>query len=88
MVDKPRLKDLSAWHEVRVFTTKGDGLSSHHIWFGMKSRAMRLCLTLDLMRNHLDCITTEQLRLKHIFTVSTRIGIRLQRGAAENPQAH
>ncbi len=64
----PAPKDLSAWHEVRVFTTAGDGLSvnCYLVWDEVTRDAALFDTGLDA-KPILDCITTEQLQLKHIF---------------------
>jgi glyoxylase-like metal-dependent hydrolase (beta-lactamase superfamily II) len=64
----PSKKDLSAWHEVRVFTTAGDGLTvnCYLVWDEVTRDAALFDTGLDA-KPILDCIAAEQLQLKHIF---------------------
>jgi len=64
----PSPKDLSAWHEVRVFTTAGDGLTVNCflVWDEVTRDAALFDTGLDA-KPILDCIVAEQLQLKHIF---------------------
>jgi glyoxylase-like metal-dependent hydrolase (beta-lactamase superfamily II) len=64
----PAPKDLSAWRELRVFTTAGDGLTvnSYLIWDEATREAALFDTGLDA-QPVLDCLATEQLQLKHIF---------------------
>lgn len=60
--------DLSAWHEVRVFTTAGDGLTvnCYLVWDEVTRDAALFDTGLDA-KPILDCIAAEQLQLRHIF---------------------
>jgi glyoxylase-like metal-dependent hydrolase (beta-lactamase superfamily II) len=64
----PSPKDLSAWHELRVFTTAGEGLTvnCYLVWDEVTRDAALFDTGLDA-KPILDCITAEQLQLKHIF---------------------
>jgi len=64
----PSPKDLSAWHEVRVFTTAGDGLTvnCYLVWDEVTRDAALFDTGLDA-KPILDCIAAEQLQLKHVF---------------------
>ncbi|HEY3931751.1 MAG TPA: MBL fold metallo-hydrolase, partial [Verrucomicrobiae bacterium] len=64
----PSPKDLSAWHEIRVFTTSGDGLSVNCflVWDEVTRAAALFDTGLDA-KPILDCIAENQLQLKHIF---------------------
>jgi glyoxylase-like metal-dependent hydrolase (beta-lactamase superfamily II) len=64
----PSPKDLSGWHEIRVFTTSGDGLSVNCflVWDEVTRDAALFDAGLDA-KPILDCIAAEQLQLKHIF---------------------
>ena len=64
----PLPKDLSAWHEVRVFTTAGDGLTvnCYLVWDEVTRDAALFDTGLDA-KPILDCIAAEQLQLKHVF---------------------
>jgi hydroxyacylglutathione hydrolase len=64
----PSPKDLSAWHEVRVFTTAGDGLTvnCYLVWDEVTRDAALFDTGLDA-KPILDCIAAENLQLKHIF---------------------
>jgi hydroxyacylglutathione hydrolase len=64
----PSQKDLSGWHEIRVFTTSGDGLSVNCFlaWDEVTRDAALFDTGLDA-KPILDCIVAEQLQLKHIF---------------------
>jgi hydroxyacylglutathione hydrolase len=64
----PSPKDLSAWHEVRVFTTKGDefAVNCYLAWDEVTHDAALFDTGLDA-KPILDCIVAEQLQLKHIF---------------------
>jgi glyoxylase-like metal-dependent hydrolase (beta-lactamase superfamily II) len=64
----PSQKDLSAWHEIRVFTTAGDGLTvnCYLVWDEVTRDAALFDTGLDA-KPILDCIAAEQLQLRHIF---------------------
>jgi len=64
----PAKKDLSAWRELRVFTTAGEGLTvnCYLVWDEVQRDAALFDTGLDA-KPILDCITTEQLQLRHIF---------------------
>ena len=64
----PTKKDLSQWHEVRVFTTAADGLTvnCYLVWDEVTRDAALFDTGLDA-QPVLDCIAAEQLQLKHIF---------------------
>jgi hydroxyacylglutathione hydrolase len=64
----PSPKDLSGWHEVRVFTTKGDEfeVNCFLIWDEVSRDAALFDTGLDA-KPILDCIAENQLQLKHIF---------------------
>ncbi|HZL12508.1 MAG TPA: MBL fold metallo-hydrolase [Verrucomicrobiae bacterium] len=64
----PSPKDLSIWREIRVITTSGDGLSvnCYLVWDEVTRDAALFDTGLDA-KPILDCITAEQLQLKHIF---------------------
>ena len=64
----PSPKDLSAWREVRVFTTAGDGLTvnCYLVWDEVTREAALFDTGLDA-QPILDCLVAEQLQLKHIF---------------------
>ena len=65
----PSQKDLSAWHEVRVFTTSGDRnfpVNCFLVWDEVTRDAALFDTGLDA-KPILDCIAAEQLHLKHIF---------------------
>jgi hydroxyacylglutathione hydrolase len=64
----PSPKDLSAWHEVRVFTTKGDdfAVNCYLVWDEVSRDAALFDTGLDA-KPILDCIAAEQLQLRHIF---------------------
>src|SRR5665213_3712280 len=64
----PTPKDLSAWRELRVFTTAGDGLTvnCYLVWDEAARDAALFDTGLDA-KPVLDCIAAEQLQLRHIF---------------------
>ena len=64
----PSPKDLSAWREIRVITTAGDGLSvnCYLVWDEVQREAALFDTGLDA-KPILDCIVAEQLQLRHIF---------------------
>jgi hydroxyacylglutathione hydrolase len=64
----PAQKDLSAWRELRVFTTAGDGLTvnCYLAWDEVTRDAALFDTGLDA-KPILDCIAAEQLQLRHIF---------------------
>ena len=64
----PSPKDLSMWHEIRVFTTAGDGfaVNCYLAWDEVTRDAALFDTGLDA-KPILDCIADEQLQLKHIF---------------------
>ena len=64
----PTPKDLSAWRELRVFTTVGDGLTVNcYLVWDEATRAAALFDTGVDAQPVLDCVTAEQLQLKHVF---------------------
>jgi glyoxylase-like metal-dependent hydrolase (beta-lactamase superfamily II) len=64
----PSPKDLSVWREIRVITTSTDGLSVNCflVWDEVTRDAALFDTGLDA-KPILDCITAENLQLKHIF---------------------
>jgi glyoxylase-like metal-dependent hydrolase (beta-lactamase superfamily II) len=64
----PSKKDLSLWHELRVFTTTSDDtkVNCYLVWDEV-SRDAALFDTGFEAQPILDCIAAEQLSLKHIF---------------------
>jgi glyoxylase-like metal-dependent hydrolase (beta-lactamase superfamily II) len=64
----PSQKDLSLWHEIRVFTTAGEGLTvnSYLVWDEVTRDAAVFDTGLDA-KPILDTIAAEQLQLRHIF---------------------
>ena len=64
----PSPKDLSGWHEIRVFTTSGDDFSvnCYLVWDEVTRDAALFDTGLDA-KPILDCIAAENLQLKHIF---------------------
>jgi glyoxylase-like metal-dependent hydrolase (beta-lactamase superfamily II) len=64
----PSPKNLSAWHELRVFTTAGDSLTvnCYLVWDEVTRDAALFDTGLDA-QPILDCIAAEQLQLKHVF---------------------
>ncbi len=64
----PSAKDLSAWHEIRVFTSAGDGLTVNCflVWDEVTRDAALFDTGLDA-QPVLTCLAAEQLQLKHIF---------------------
>ena len=64
----PSRKDLFAWHELRVFTTAGEGLTvnCYLVWDEVTRDAALFDTGLDA-QPILDCIASEQLQLRHIF---------------------
>ena len=59
---------MSAWREVRVITTAGDGLTvnCYLVWDEVTRDAALFDTGLDA-KPILDCVAAEQLQLKHIF---------------------
>ena len=64
----PAQSDLSRWREIRVFTTAGEGLTvnCYLVWDEVTRDAALFDTGLD-SKPILDCISTEQLQLRHIF---------------------
>lgn len=64
----PAPKDLSGWHEIRVFTTTSDGttVNCYLVWDEV-TREAALFDTGFEAQPILDCIAAEQLSLRHIF---------------------
>jgi glyoxylase-like metal-dependent hydrolase (beta-lactamase superfamily II) len=64
----PAKKDLSIWHEIRVFTTAGDGftVNCYLVWDEVTRDAALFDTGLDA-KPILDCIAAEQLQLRHVF---------------------
>ena len=64
----PSPKDLSAWHELRVFTTAAEGLTvnCYLVWDEVTRDAALFDTGLDA-KPILDCIAAEQLQLRHVF---------------------
>ena len=64
----PSPKDLSIWREIRVITTSADGLSvnCYLVWDEVTRDAALFDTGLEA-KPILNCITAEQLQLKHIF---------------------
>lgn len=64
----PSPKDLSQWREIRVFTTSGDDLSvnCYLVWDEVQREAALFDTGLD-PKPILDCITENNLTLRHIF---------------------
>jgi glyoxylase-like metal-dependent hydrolase (beta-lactamase superfamily II) len=64
----PTPKDLSLWHELRVFTTTEDGttVNCYLVWDEVSRDAALFDTGFDA-QPILDCIAGEQLSLKHIF---------------------
>ena len=64
----PAPKDLSAWREIRVFTTAGEGLTvnCYLVWDEVTRDAALFDTGLDA-KPVLDCIAVEQVQLRHIF---------------------
>jgi len=64
----PSQKDLSLWHEIRFFTTAGEGLTvnSYLVWDEVTRDAAVFDTGLDA-KPILDTIAAEQLQLRHIF---------------------
>jgi len=64
----PSPKDLSAWREIRVFTTAGEGLTvnAYLVWDEVNREAALFDTGLD-EKPVLDCIAAEQIQLRHIF---------------------
>jgi hydroxyacylglutathione hydrolase len=64
----PGEPDLSLWHELRVFTTAGEGLTvnCYLVWDEVTRDAALFDTGLDA-KPVLDCIAAEQLQLRHIF---------------------
>jgi hydroxyacylglutathione hydrolase len=64
----PSQKDLSTWHELRVFTTAGDDLTvnSYLVWDEVTRDAALFDTGLDA-KPALDCIEENQLMLRHVF---------------------
>ena len=64
----PSSKDLSAWCEIRVITTAGEGLTvnCYLVWDEVTRDATLFDTGLDA-KPILDCIAAEQIQLRHIF---------------------
>ncbi len=64
----PAPKDLSAWREIRVFTTTGEGLTvnCYLVWDEVTRDAALFDTGLDA-KPVLVCIAAEQVQLRHIF---------------------
>ena len=64
----PSAKDLSGWRELRVFTTAGEGLTvnCYLVWDEVTRDAALFDTGLDA-KPVLDCITENNLALRHIF---------------------
>jgi len=64
----PEEKDLSQWRELRIFTTAGDGLTvnCYLVWDEVTRDSALFDTGLDA-KPILDCITENQLQLRHIF---------------------
>jgi len=64
----PAKKDLSIWRELRTFNTAGDGLTvnCYLVWDEVQRDAALFDTGLDA-KPVLDCITENQLTLRHIF---------------------
>ena len=64
----PAEKDLSAWHELRVFTTPGNNITVNAClaWDEVTRDAALFDTGFDA-KPILDCITKNQLQLRHIF---------------------
>jgi glyoxylase-like metal-dependent hydrolase (beta-lactamase superfamily II) len=64
----PAQKDLSLWHELRVFTTAGKELTvnCYLVWDEVTRDAALFDTGLDA-KPILDCITENQLQLRHVF---------------------
>ena len=64
----PKVPDLSVWRELRVFTTSGEGLSvnCYLIWDEVNRDAALFDTGLDA-QPILNCLTENQLVLRHIF---------------------
>ena len=65
---RPAEKDLSAWRELRVFTTAGDGMTvnCYLVWEEVTRDAALFDTGFDA-KPILDCIAENQLQLRHIF---------------------
>jgi hydroxyacylglutathione hydrolase len=64
----PAPKDLSQWRELRVFTTRGEGLSvnCYLVWDEVTREAALFDTGLDA-KPILDCLAENQLQLRHVF---------------------
>jgi glyoxylase-like metal-dependent hydrolase (beta-lactamase superfamily II) len=64
----PTEKDLSAWHELRVFTTPGNNMTvnAYFAWDEVTLDAALFDTGFDA-KPILDCIAENQLQLRHIF---------------------
>jgi glyoxylase-like metal-dependent hydrolase (beta-lactamase superfamily II) len=64
----PAEKDLSRWHELRVFTTAGEGMTvnCYLVWDEVTRDAALFDTGLEA-KPILDCVAAEQLQLRHIF---------------------
>jgi glyoxylase-like metal-dependent hydrolase (beta-lactamase superfamily II) len=64
----PAEKDLSAWHELRVFTTPGNNMTvnAYLAWDEVTREAALFDTGFDA-KPILDCIAENQLQLRHIF---------------------
>jgi glyoxylase-like metal-dependent hydrolase (beta-lactamase superfamily II) len=87
----PSQKDLSLWHELRVFTTTSDGttVNCYLVWDEV-SRDAALFDTGFEAQPILDCIAAEQLSLKHIFITHSHYDhvVELPKLRAVFPKAH
>jgi hydroxyacylglutathione hydrolase len=65
---RPAEKDLSAWRELRVLTTAGDGMTvnCYLVWEEVTHDAALFDTGFDA-KPILDCIAENQLQLRHIF---------------------
>ena len=65
---RPSEKDLSAWRELRVFTTAGEGITvnCYLVWDEVQRDAALFDTGFDA-KPILDCIAAEGLTLRHIF---------------------
>jgi glyoxylase-like metal-dependent hydrolase (beta-lactamase superfamily II) len=64
----PAEKDLSPWHELRVFTTPGNNMTvnAYLVWDEVTRDAALFDTSFDA-KPILDCIAENQLQLRHIF---------------------
>src|ERR1039457_1270311 len=85
----PAPKDLSAWHELRVFTTAAEGLTvnCYLVWDEVTRDAALFDTGLDA-NPVLDCIAAEQVQLRHIFITHSHwdhVEARLHSGSKNAP---